>query len=115
MRTITLKTEEAPNKWWAYQDAITRNAVNSTHYTQNQHVVVERMRWALEVVYNARIYVAYGKTGVSIKVDQPQIRDRKNLVLLEKDWTAAGVYKKVSAQGITYRLTKKYFDAILMA
>ena len=106
MHTVQINTEEAPNKWWAFKDASMRNAVNSTHYTSTQRTVVERMKLALELVYSARIYVAYGKKGVSIKLDNPRVRNRKELRLLEQDWAAKGVFKKESAQGITYRLTR---------
>lgn len=106
MKTIQLNTEEAPNKWWAYKDASMRNAVNSSLYTQTQRTVAERMKLACELVYSAKVYIAYGKTGISIKLDHPRVKNRKELRLLEQDWDAAGVIKKESAQGITYRLTK---------
>ena len=102
-----LDTQEAPTKWWAAQDARMKNLVNKSHYSERTHIRVERMIQALGLCYNAKgIHEAFGKTGVSIKVDCPTaIKDRKNLRLLEQDWEAAGVNKKTSAQGIIYRFS----------
>lgn len=106
MQTRNLDTNEAPVKWWAAQDARMRNIANKSHYSQKTHIRVERMIMALSLCYSARgIHEAFGKTGVSIKVDRPAIRDRKNLRLLESEWTQLGVVKKTTPQGIIYRFT----------
>jgi len=64
------------------------------------------MKLALEMVYAAKgVHIAYGKTGISVKVDGALIADRANLKLLEAEWAAQGVTKKVTAQGITYRVS----------
>ena len=105
MKTITLNTEEAPNKQWAAQDARMRNVTNKSRYSDKIQLQVERMKMAMSLVYTAKgVYEAYGKKGVSVKVDGAQVKDKKNLKLLEKDWTAAGFIKKVSPQGVIYRL-----------
>jgi hypothetical protein len=60
----------------------------------------------MDMVYAAKgIYEAYGKKGVSIKVDGAIVKDKRNLQALEADWTAKGFVKKVSPQGVIYRLT----------
>ena len=106
MKTVDLDTKEAPNKWWAARDARMRNYANSTRYSNTQKIAAERMKLALELVYAARaVHIAYGKTGVSLKVDRGFVRDRKELSLLEQGWAAAGVIKKVSAQGVLYRMS----------
>ena len=106
MFTSVINTEEAPNKRWAAQDARMRNIANKSHYSQAKQIQVERMKMALGLVYSAKaIYDSFGKKGVSIKVDHATVKDNKNLALLESDWTAQGVTKKVSAQGVIYRLT----------
>jgi hypothetical protein len=106
MKTQVLETREAPVKWWAAQDARMRSLVNSSLYTQKQKTQVERMKLALEMVYAAKgVHIAYGKTGISVKVDGALIADRANLKLLEAEWAAQGVTKKVTAQGITYRVS----------
>ena len=101
----TLDTREAPTKWWAAQDARMRNIANKSHYTDSVHIRVERMVLALGLCYAARgIHEAFGKRGVSVKVDRPTfVRDRSNLALLEADWAELGVTKKTSPQGIIYR------------
>lgn len=104
MKTQTLETKEAAVKWWAARDARMRNYANSTLYTEQQKIAAERMKLVLEMVYAAKsVYIAYGKTGVSLKVDGARVRDRKELGLMEAGWARAGVTKKVSAQGVIYR------------
>ena len=107
MKALELNTQESPNKWWAALDARQRNLNNASRYTEQQKIAAERMRWALELVYSAKnIYITYGARGISIKVDKPVVRDRKELRLLEAGWELAGIVKKVSAQGIIYRYNK---------
>jgi hypothetical protein len=106
MKTSVLDTQESTNKRWAAQDARMRNIVNASHYSEQTKIRTERMKFALELCYKAKnIYVAFGKKGVSIKVDNAWVKDNVNLALLEQDWEAQGVTKKVSAQGVIYRLT----------
>lgn len=105
MFTTLVNVEEAPNKWWANYDARMKNLSNKTHYNQAFQVQVERMKIVLPMVYStSRVYESYGKTGVSIKVENAQIRDRKNLRILEQEWAAKGFVKKVTPQGVIYRL-----------
>ena len=107
MLTRDLDTQAAPTAWWAAQDARMRNIVNKSHYAESVHIRAERMVLALGLCYAAKgIHEAFGKKGVSIKVDRPtSVRDRRNLQLLEADWAELGVVKKVSAQGVIYRFT----------
>lgn len=102
-----LDTKEAPTKWWAAQDARMRNLTNKSHYSEKTHIRTERMIMALGLCYNAKgIHEAYGKTGISIKVDKPtSVKDRVNLRLLEQEWEQVGVSKKVSPQGVIYRFS----------
>jgi len=106
MQTAFIKTDEAPTKWFAAQDAQRRNTNNKSHYPQSIQTQVTRMLTVMDMVYAAKgIYEAYGKTGVSIKVDGAIVKDRKNLRELEAEWTHKGFTKKVSPQGVIYRLT----------
>jgi hypothetical protein len=104
MKTSILETNEAPNKWWAAQDARQRNLNNKSHYPEFIKRQIDRMILVLPEVYSARgIYDAYGKRGVSIKIDQARVRDNKTLAWLEEQWTTMGFVKKVSDQGVIYR------------
>jgi hypothetical protein len=106
MFTTLVNVEEAPNKWWANYDARMKNLTNKTHYTQDVQVQVERMKLVLPMVYSTtRVYESYGKRGVSIKVENAHIADRKNLKVLESEWSKMGFVKKVTPQGIIYRLS----------
>jgi hypothetical protein len=105
MQVNEIDTKSAPNKWWAARDARMRNYANSTLYSEHQRIAAERMKLALELVYSAKaIYIAYGKTGISLKVDKPLVRNRRELSLLEQGWALVGICKRVSAQGVIYRL-----------
>ena len=104
MRTLALDTKEAPNKWWAARDARMRNYANSTLYDSATRIRAERMKLVLEMLYAARsVYIAYGRRGVSVKVDRASVRLRKELAAMEADWAVQGVVKKVSDQGVIYR------------
>jgi hypothetical protein len=108
MRTQTLDTKEANNKFFALQDRRMRNHVNRTLYTQAQQIRLERIKLALELVVHGVVYeVSFGKKSASVKVqDGAFIADPKMLSLLEGDWAVEGIYKKVSAQGFQYHLTR---------
>lgn len=97
MKTITINTDEAPNKWWAARDAQMRNTVNASRHSAADKIRAERMLFALQLCYRAKgFYISYGKNGITVKVDKVVgVADRKNLKLLEKDWNAQGVVKKV--------------------
>lgn len=105
MQTQILNTEEAPNKWWAAQDARQRNLSNKSHYPYSLQRQVEAMKMALSEITTGNIHEAYGKKGVSIKIDGGWIKNQKTLAWLEEDWTLLGFVKRVSAQGIIYRYT----------
>lgn len=106
MKSYTINTEEAPTKWYAAQDARMRNIANKSRFPQAIQTQITRMIMVLDMVYAAKgIYEAYGKKGVSIKVDGADVKDARNLRELEAEWTAKGFVKKVSPQGVIYRLT----------
>ena len=93
--------------WAAAQNARMTSLVNSSQFSDAQKLWAERMRLALEMVYSARaVHLNYRKTQITLKVDQPTVRDRKMLKVLEADWTGLGVVKRVSAQGINYAIAK---------
>ena len=106
MQTAIINTDEAPTKWYAAMDAQRRNTNNKSHFPQAIQNQITRMLTVMSMVYAAKgVYEAYGKRGVSIKVDGAQVKDRTNLRALEAEWTVKGFVKKISAQGVIYRLT----------
>ncbi len=104
MQTAYRDTKEAPVKWWAAQDARVRNYANKTHWSAEIQLRVERMKAALETLYAGKIYEAYGKQRVSIKVDGARVKDPQWLQALESDWAAQGVTKTQTPQGLLYRV-----------
>lgn len=108
MKTVTLDTKEASNKFFALQDRRMRNYANKTLYTLAQQIRLDRIKLALELCVRGTVYeVSYGKRSASVKVqDGAFIADRKSLTLLEQDWAKEGIFKKVSAQGFQYHLTR---------
>lgn len=109
MQERDLETKSAG--YYAYaaaRDAAQRSYAASTLYSDREKVAAERMKLALELMYSAKdFHINFRNKFIAIKIDSPTIRDRKNLRTLEKDWEKEGVQKRVSAQGIIYRIPKK--------
>lgn len=108
METKELDTRSAGKfAWFAARDARMRSYENSCSYTEAEKNRAERMRMGLSLVYGAReFHIEYRKKFISLKIDHPVVRDRKSLALLESDYTALGIVKRVTNQGITYRIPK---------
>jgi hypothetical protein len=107
MQAVNIDTQEAPVKWFAAQDARMRSAGWQSTYSQQQQNTAERVKIGLEMVYKTRAsHIAYGKYGISIKLEDPAVADRKNLKLLEQDYVKVGIVKKASTQGIIYRIKR---------
>jgi hypothetical protein len=108
MKPQELETKSAG--YYAYaaaRDASMRAIAMWSHYTDRERVRAERMKIGLEMVYNAKgIYVNPRGKFIAVKVDKPQVRDRKNLALLEKDYELLGITKVLTEQGVTYRIPK---------
>jgi hypothetical protein len=104
MKTFVKDTNEAPNKWWAFQDARMRNIKNKSHWGDGVKLKVEQMKMVLDCLYAGSIYEAYGKKSVSIKIDKPRVKDRIDLALMEAEWACQGITKTETAQGILYRV-----------
>lgn len=109
MQQKELETKNAG--FYAYaaaRDAAQRSYIASTHYTEKEKVAAERMKLALELMYSAKgFHLNFRDKFVAIKIDKPTVRDRRNLAIMEQEWTAAGVVKRATAQGIIYRIPKK--------
>ena len=108
-----MKAQELESKsagYYAYaaaRDASMRAIAMWSHYSDKERVRAERMKLGLEMVYNAKgVYVNPRGKFIAVKVDRPQVRDRKNLALLEKDYELLGITKVLTEQGVTYRIPK---------
>jgi hypothetical protein len=108
MKAQELETKSAG--YYAYaaaRDASMRAIAMWSHYTDKERVRAERMKLGLEMVYNAKgIHINPRGKFIAIKVDQPRVRDRKTLTLLEKDYELLAITKVVTEQGVTYRIPK---------
>ncbi len=104
MKATEKDTKAAPCAWWAAQDARMRSIANKSHWGQEVQLQVERMKMALGELYAGKIYDAYNKKRVSIKIDRPFVRDSKQLRSMEAYWAEQGVTKTVTPRGILYRV-----------
>jgi hypothetical protein len=104
MKTVFRDTQEAPVKWWAAQDARMRNIANKSHWAPSVQLQVERMKMVLELLYVGRVYEAYGKRQVSVKIDGARVRDRSGLAAMEREWAAKGITKTQTPQGLLYKV-----------
>jgi hypothetical protein len=108
MKAQELETKSAG--YYAYaaaRDASMRAIAMWSHYTDRERVRAERMKLGFEMVYNAKgIHINPRGKFIAVKVDQPQVRDRKMLALLEQDYVLEGITKVVTEQGVTYRIPK---------
>lgn len=109
MQTKELETKSAGMyAYAAARDARMKAAAMWSHYTEAQRVQAERMKLGLELCYSSKgIYINPRQKFITIKVDSPVVRDRKNLALLEADYAAEGITKVVTDQGVVYRIAKK--------
>lgn len=109
MKEKELDTQSAG--YYAYaaaRDARMRAAAMWSHYTEAERVRAERMKLALELCYSARaFYINPRDKFITIKIDNPRVKDRVNLALLESDYEQEGIVKIATAQGISYRIPKK--------
>jgi hypothetical protein len=91
--------------WFAARDASLKSAVNASRFSDSQKIKAERMKMALELVYSCEeVKITNCVKWIRVKVIKGIIRDRKNLKALESDWTAEGITKVFTDQGIIYRV-----------
>jgi hypothetical protein len=109
MQTKDLDTKNAGfYAFAAARDARMRAAAMWSHYTPAERAKAERIKLGLEMCYSAKgFYINPRSKFITIKVDNPTVRDRANLALLEQDYAAQGITKIVTAQGVSYRIPKK--------
>lgn len=105
---ITTETEHKSAGRYAFfaaKDASLKSAVNASRFTDTVKLRAERMKLALELVYSCEeVSITNNKTFIRVKVHKAEIRDRKNLRLLEADWNKEGTEKVFTKQGVIYRV-----------
>jgi len=108
MNSSDLDTKSAPNAFYAARDARMRNFANSTLYSESAKIRAERMKLGLELVYRSNgFYLNFRLKFITIKIENPSVRDRVTLDLLESDYEKEGITKVVTAQAVIYRITKQ--------
>jgi hypothetical protein len=108
MKADTLDNQRAPNAWYAVQDARMQNLAYQSTYSQAQQIAADRMAMVMPMLYNAKgIHINYRKKFIAIKLEEPVVKNRRDLKLIESDYEKAGIIKKVSEQGIVYRIPRK--------
>jgi hypothetical protein len=108
MKTSEIETRDAG--YFAAAAAINaqfRSHCEAINYSDKEKIIAERMKLGLGLCYyNRNIHINYRKKFIAVKIDKPEVKDRKNLRLLENDYETAGYTKTVTAQGIIYRIPK---------
>ena len=116
IKTEKMDRDVAPIPYAAILDARVRNAVGITHFSLAEQRKTIAMQYALDLCYVAKaVYINWrhgGKTlrpkFAAIKLEYPNIRDRKMLNMLENGWKTDPllnkVVKKETPQGILYRV-----------
>jgi hypothetical protein len=91
--------------WFAARDARMKSLVNASRFSDSQKLKAERMKLALELVYACEeVSITNCKKWIRVKVHKANIRDKKQLALLEKDWTKEGITKVSTNQGVIYHV-----------
>jgi hypothetical protein len=107
MQSRELENQAASNRWWAARDARMRSIAMASTWSQSKLVQAESMKQVLPLVYACReVYVNPRQKFITIKVEQARVLDKKNLALLEQEWEEKGVLKRVSDQGVIYRIPR---------
>lgn len=91
--------------WFAARDARMKSLVNASRFSESQKLKAERMKLALEMVYSCEeVSITNCKKWIRVKVHNAIVRNKKDLALLEKDWTTEGITKVNTNQGVIYHV-----------
>lgn len=91
--------------WFAAKDARFKSAINASRFSDTQKLKAERMKLALELVYSCEeVSITNCKKWIRVKVHKATVRDKKQLSLLENDWTNQGITKVHTNQGVIYHV-----------
>ena len=109
MKTVTLKTGAAldEDKYKVYLAARMYSRVSETLHSPAKKLQAERMAAVIPTVFHFKdVYITYRKTFIAVKIDDALVADKRQLKTLEAHWDSLGIVKRVSTQGITYRIPK---------
>lgn len=94
-------------KFYASRDAEIKNYANSTHYSDAEKLAIDRIKSGLELCYyGTKMYTSFRKKFATIKIEGADVKNQRNLKILEEDYAERGITKVVSAQGVIYRIPK---------
>ncbi|CAB4221361.1 hypothetical protein UFOVP1636_267 [uncultured Caudovirales phage] len=94
--------------WGAARDAAIKSYAASTTYSDAQKLKAERVKLGLELCYHSRaIRINFRNKWITVHIEEPQVRDVRNLALLEADYELQGISKSVNKDGdISYRIMR---------
>ena len=107
IKTAVLDNTEAPSPYWAAMDRQRRNTNNKSLYSTAEITRAIRLQDALRGFYSGTFYEpSWGVYGVSVKIGDPLIKERKALREYEAHLAEEGIIKKTTQQGVLYRIKK---------
>lgn len=107
MQETTLDTQRAPCAFFAARDARMRNYAQSSTYTEAQRRRAEQVRLGLGLAYSAdEIHINYRGKFIAVKLANARVRDRATQMAVEAMYALEGIVKRVTAQGIIYRIPR---------
>ena len=82
---------------------------NATRWTSTQRAKAQTCLDLIDMVYasNTKLFLNYGKSMITIKIDHPLVRDKKLLKEVESILEEKKIVKLVTPQGVTYRMMRK--------
>ena len=107
MQAKELDTKTAMNYAWAAStNARVTSYANSTTFSAEQRLEVDRAKLLVEMCYAGKIYVNFRKTFAAIKIEKGYITDSKMLKAAEETFEDRGYTKTVTPQAVIYRIPK---------
>ena len=104
MKTTTLDTKEASNKFAAYTNARQRSKTAQQRYTAQQQLNAQNIFETVRGAYIRSVcYLTYRNKFITVKVNKPTSADKLQAHKIEAQLASANVTKIVTAQGIVYR------------
>lgn len=107
MQATKIDSKSAMNFAWAASASARMNSyANSSSYTSEQRVEVDRAKLLVEMCHSGAVYVNYRKKFVAIKVENGYITDSNMLKQTEEMFEQRGYTKTVTPHAVIYRVNK---------